>query len=252
VNLLGTMPFYLSIEHDCSYLPGRRARNLVADPDALSPALYTRLAEHGFRRSGDFAYRPYCVGCEECRPLRVNVNRFCPRRSDRRTLRRNADLTFQARKAVLTDERFELYARYLRARHPGGGMDEASAEDFRDFLTSRWCKTRFYEFRHDKRLLGIAVTDELQNGLSAIYTFYEPSESKRGLGTWAVLQQISAARQEGRQWLYMGFWVDSCRKMSYKTRFQPYELYVQGVWLSGPELQEARQRGCNGRLPDTG
>jgi len=232
MNLLGTMPFYLSVEHDCSYLPGRRARNLVADPETLSPEVYTRLADHGFRRSGNFAYRPYCVGCEECRPLRLRVDAFEPRRSDLRALRRNADLTFRAETAELTDERFELYLRYLRVRHPGGGMDEASADDFRDFLTSHWCRTRFYEFRSDSKLLGIAVTDELEDGLSAIYTFYEPGESRRGLGTWAVLKQIAEARREGRLWLYLGFWVDGCRKMSYKTRFRPHEIYTQGVWRS--------------------
>ena len=171
MNLLGTMPFYLSVEHDCSYLPGRPARNLVADPETLSADVYTRLAEHGFRRSGSFAYRPYCEDCSECRPLRVPVRGFRPRRSDVRSFKRNKDLTFEATKPGFTDERFALYRRYLRARHPRGGMDQAQATDFEDFLTSHWCNTRFYEFRAGNRLLGVAVTDELENALSAIYTF---------------------------------------------------------------------------------
>jgi len=237
------LPFYLSVEHDCSYLPGRRARNLVADPEALSGEAYSRIAAHGFRRSGNFAYRPYCEGCNECRPLRVEVQRFRPRRSDARALKRNADLTFRVENPGITSERFALYRRYLRARHPGGGMDQAQATDFEDFLISRWCRTRFYEFRAGDRLLGVAVTDVLDDALSAIYTFFEPDEQRRGLGTWAILQQIAAARREGRRWLYLGYWVDGCRKMSYKRHFRPHQIYAQGAWYShGREPSEGAPR----------
>jgi len=232
MNLLDTMPFYLSVEHECSYLTGRRARNLIADPEMLSPGLYTRLAEHGFRRSGNFAYRPYCDGCDECRPLRIPVHGYKPRRSDIRNLKRNADLTFRPEKAELTEERLDLYVRYLRARHPDGGMDQANAADFEDFLTSHWCQTRFYEIRDASRLLGVAVTDELDDALSAIYTFYDPNDSRRGLGTWAILMQIAETCREGRRWLYLGYWVEGCRKMSYKKRFQPHEIYNRGSWHS--------------------
>ena len=230
MNLLGTMPFFLSVEHPCSYLPGRAARNLVADPKSLSPAVYSQLAGHGFRRSGNFAYRPYCERCNECRPLRVPVRDFSPRRSDMRNLKRNVDLTFEPCRPGLTEERFALYRRYLRARHPDGGMDNAAAGDFEDFLTSHWCHTRFYEFRSDERLLGVAVTDELSDAFSAIYTFFDPDESRRGLGTWAILRQIEATRRAGRRWLYLGYWIEGCQKMSYKNRFRPYEVYRQGGW----------------------
>ena len=230
MSLLGKMPFYLSVEHSCSYLPGRRARNLVADPDALSSPVYAQLAEHGFRRSGNFAYRPYCEVCNECRPLRVPVADFVARRSHQRTLTRNEDLIFRDCRPGFTDERFTLYRRYLRARHPAGGMDNAGAADFEDFLTSHWCRTRFFEFRTGDRLLGVAVTDDLPDAYSAIYTFFDPDESRRGLGTWAILQQIAAARSAGKRWLYLGYWVHGCQKMSYKERFRPHEIYVQGAW----------------------
>ncbi len=232
MNALSKVPFYLSVEHACSYLDGEMAQNLVADPSALSPKIYTRLAEYGFRRSGDFVYRPHCQACSECRPLRIPVQLFEFKRSFRRILRRNEDLRFELGTEGYTDERFQLYLRYLHARHANGGMDKASARDFQDFLTSRWCQTRFYDIRHGSSLLGVAVTDVLEDALSAIYTFFDPEVNERSLGTWAILRQIQLAREQGWRWLYLGYWVPGCQKMAYKARFRPHQIFQQSRWIA--------------------
>jgi arginine-tRNA-protein transferase len=227
----GDIRLYLTTEHDCAYLANRRARNLVTDPETNSPALYAALAPVGFRRSGDYLYRPHCPACSACRSLRIPVDEFQANRAMRRLLRLNRDLSFQQAFPECTDEYFRLYQRYLTSRHPGGGMDESGPEDFRTFLNSDWCRTRFYEAREHDQLLAVAITDELDDALSAVYTFFDPDRSRRGLGTWAILRQVETARAEGLRWLYLGYWIDGCRKMSYKTRFRPYELLgPDGVW----------------------
>ncbi|MCC8998625.1 MAG: arginyltransferase [Candidatus Contendobacter sp.] len=229
-DALYDLRMFLTTDYGCSYLPGRLARNLVADPAVTNQGLYTQLADMGFRRSGDHVYRPHCRGCAACRSLRIPANRFQPNRSQRRIWARNQDLQMQALEAEFKDEHFDLFARYVMVRHSGGGMDPASPDSYWSFITSRWCPTGLCEFRRDQQLLAVAVVDRLDNGLSAVYTFFDPLEETRGLGTFAILWQIAEARRLGLDWVYLGYWVEHCGKMSYKTRFRPHEIFVAERW----------------------
>jgi arginine-tRNA-protein transferase len=220
-------------DHVCGYFPDRIARDLVLDP--RDP----RLAQHypialgwGFRRSGDLVYRPHCRGCRACLAVRVPVAEFVPARSQRRCLARNADLDARVVPAQRNEEHLALYQRYLRSRHSGGGMDDHGAPEFEQFLIGSWSEGRFLELRQhgSHRLLGVAVTDLIDDALSAVYTFYEPEEAARGLGTFAILQQIEWARRETRSHLYLGYWIAGHGKMDYKRRFRPLEGFDGRQW----------------------
>ncbi|HEY9541975.1 MAG TPA: arginyltransferase [Luteimonas sp.] len=217
--------------HPCGYFPERTARDLVLDPrDPRLPRFYPQALDWGFRRSGDLVYRPHCGDCRACVAVRIPVRDFVPDRSQRRCLRRNADVTVRVVPTQRTDEQLALYQRYLKARHRGGGMDDHGASEFEQFLVGAWSDGRFLEFRVDGRLLGVAVTDRVERALSAVYTFYDPDESARGLGTFAILRQIAWARDEGLDHLYMGYWIEGHRKMDYKRRFRPLEAFTGRGW----------------------
>ena len=167
----------------------------------------------GYRRSGDFIYRPHCTGCEECRPCRIPVAQFSPRRNQQRCLKSNQDLSLNIVKAHYSDEYFELYRDYLNARHGDGEMSNPVPDDFEKFLYSDWSNTYFLEARKDERLLAVAVTDVTPSGLSAVYTYFDPAESKRGLGNFCILQQIHHTQLMQLDHLYMGYWINDCQKM---------------------------------------
>ena len=227
---LHDLRMFLTTEYPCSYLPDRPARNLVADPVATDGRLYTQLAELGFRRSGDHVYRPHCRNCVACRSLRIPVDRFQPNRAQRRIWARNQDLRIRMIESTFQDEHFELFARYIAARHAGGGMDPASPDHYWSFVASNWCPTGLCEFRDDRELLAVAVVDRLGDGLSAVYTFFDPAQETRGLGTFAILWQIAETRRLGLKWVYLGYWVEHCGKMAYKSRFRPHELFLTERW----------------------
>ena len=222
---------FISLEHACGYYPDRVAQNLVLDPIAEGQkGLYDAAITRGFRRGGGHIYRPHCAQCSACVASRIDLLKFKPSRAQRRCLKRNADLRVESRPAVLTEEYFALYQRYLAGRHVGGGMDEPSAEDFSRFLLAKWSQTEFIEFRLDERLLGVAVTDVTRTGLSAVYCFYDPNEAKRSLGVFAILCQIQAARAANLTHLYLGFWLDGHAKMHYKASYSGLELLRAGEW----------------------
>lgn len=233
-----SLDLYISPEHPCHYLPEKQARTVFVDPALpMDQAMYGVLATHGFRRSGPHVYRPHCDGCHACVPLRVAVQSFVPDRTQKRVLRRNLDVRCNVRPAEFDAEHFALYIRYLAARHAQGGMDGSSESDYRQFLLSPWGKTSLLELRHQDRLVGVAVTDEIQGGFSAVYTFYDPDLGQRSLGTHAILMQIEEARRRGLAWLYMGYWIAASRKMAYKARFRPFETLGTDGWSGGESLQ---------------
>lgn len=220
-------------EHVCGYFPDRIARDLVIDPrDPRLPQHYPTALAWGFRRSGDLIYRPHCRGCRACLAVRVPVADFVPDRSQRRCAARNADVDVRVVPAVRTQEHLDLYRRYLQARHAGGGMEDHGAAEFEQFLIGGWSQGRFVELREHAthRLLGVAMTDLVEGALSAVYTFYDPDERARGLGTFAILQQIDWARRDARAHLYLGYWIAGHAKMDYKRRFQPLEGFDGRQW----------------------
>ena len=220
-------------EHACGYWPERNARDLVLDPrDPRLPQLYPLALGRGFRRSGDIVYRPHCQSCRACIAVRIPVADFIPDRSQRRCLARNAAIETRVLPAERHDEHFALYQRYLAARHPHGGMDGHGVAEFEQFLIGAWSESRFLELRErdSHRLLAVAVTDLVGDALSAVYTFYDPGEVARGLGTLAILRQIEWARYEARSHLYLGYWIADHDKMDYKRRFAPLEGFDGGAW----------------------
>lgn len=229
---LRQLAFFASRPHPCPYLPEREAITLFADPEAqLDNRMYGRLSEFGFRRSGQLVYRPACPDCNACIPVRIPVEGFVGRRADRRTWRRNGDLTVTAAAPAYREEHFALYRKYLQSRHPGGSMDTDDPGQYLEFLTCSWSDTVFYEFRAGQRLLAVAVTDQVPGALSAVYTFFDPEEAARSLGSYAILWQVAEARRLGLGWVYLGYWIEECRKMSYKGRIRPLQMFRHGQWI---------------------
>ncbi len=233
-------------EHPCGYWPDRQARDLVLDPqDARLGALYPTALGWGFRRSGDLVYRPHCAHCHACVPVRIPAERFLADRSQRRCLARNADLECRVVPAERTEEQFALYQRYLGQRHANGGMDNHGPHEFDQFLIGSWPHSRFLEVRAARiddqrgRLLAVAVTDVTEQGLSAVYTFFDPDEQARSLGTYAILQQIAWAQREALPHLYLGYWIRGHRKMDYKRRYQPLEAYDGRRWVDFGALPDS-------------
>lgn len=231
-NLLG---FFATPSHRCSYLDREDAVTVFADPEyPKDTPLYSILTRHGFRRSGQHIYRPHCEACHACIPVRIPVSSFSPSRNQRRTWNRNSDLQVSEHAAGFSQEHFALYQRYLDSRHTGGGMDDPTPNQYMEFLTSQWSDTLFFEFRQRDELLAVAVVDQLDDALSAVYTFYDPAWDKRSLGTYVILWEIEKARDAGLHWLYLGYWIEGCQKMSYKSRFQPLEYLHDGSWSKHP------------------
>lgn len=227
-----SIPLYVSHEHDCDYLPGNRAQMAYVSPwEAVDGNVYSWLATRGFRRSGDMIYRPYCPNCLACVPVRIAAAQFRPSRGQRRIRQKNSDLEVVLKPARFEESHYRLFMRYLGARHPDGHMAESSAGDYIRFLACDWAEIGFYEFKCGDRLLAVAIVDYLADGLSAVYTFFDPDLPARSLGTYAILWQVDEARRRGLDWVYLGFWISGCRKMSYKNSFHPLQAFIGENWL---------------------
>lgn len=232
---LKTLQFYATASYPCSYLPDRYARSQVAAPTHLiDTQLYSRLVERGFRRSGLFTYRPHCDQCRACLSVRVDVADFQPDRTQRKTLRKHASLGARTFPLHWNAEHYDLYQRYQQGRHPGEGMDEDSQSQYTQFLLASRVDTFLVEFRESGgQLKMVSIVDRLNDGWSSVYTFFDP-EDTGSLGTYGVLWQLEQCRKQGLPWLYLGYWIQESRKMSYKSRFRPYQLLINGVWQHPP------------------
>jgi arginyl-tRNA--protein-N-Asp/Glu arginylyltransferase len=229
---LSTLKLFATQPHPCSYLDNQEATTLFVDPEArVDRELYTQLSQLGFRRSGAHLYRPQCLRCQACISCRIPVNLFKPNRNQRRCWQKNQDLSLHLVNSIKTREHYNLYARYIEARHQNGDMFPPSEEQYNAFLTSEWNLTHYIEFRQQERLIGIAVCDHLNDGLSAVYTFYDPAEEHRSLGKFAILAQIEKAKSLGLEYLYLGYWIKECEKMNYKIQYRPAELLINRRWM---------------------
>jgi leucyl-tRNA---protein transferase len=237
-----TPQFYLTAPSPCPYLPGKEERkvftHLVGD---RAPELNDLLTHGGFRRSQSIAYRPACETCRACVSVRVVADEFRPTRSMRRVLERNADVVGEMRVAVPTSEQYSVFRAYLDSRHRDGGMVDMTVLDYAMMVEDSHVETRMVEYRRrgpdtaitgrgDGDLLAVALTDVLTDGLSMVYSFFEPDHGYRSLGTFMILDHIARARRMGLPHLYLGYWVSGSRKMDYKGRFLPQERLMADGW----------------------
>ncbi len=230
------LQFYLTIPSPCPYLPDRMERKIFTQLDPLDgPHINNYLTHAGFRRSQNVIYRPACETCRECRSLRVDVQSFEAGKSFKRTLKRNSDILIETKYAVATDEQFDLLQRYLHSRHAGGGMSTMDFERYEMMVEECASETEITEFRtQDGTLIAAMLVDHLTDGMSLVYSFFDPIEQHRSLGIFMILTYIALCREQQMPYLYLGYWVPDSPKMSYKARFRPAEILTFAGWKTLP------------------
>lgn len=228
--------FFLTAPSPCPYLAGRRERKVFTGLDGLdSEELHDLLTNAGFRRSQNIAYRPSCDGCESCVSARVPVEKFEFSRRWRKIMAKNADLTRSLKPAEATEEQFQLLRRYLNSRHADGGMAEMTMSDYAAMVEETAVRTHLVEYRYSAgpargELAACALIDVLGDGLSMVYSFFDPEAAKRSLGIYTILDHIQQARAAGFAHVYLGYWIPGSEKMDYKASFRPLELLLGGEW----------------------
>lgn len=224
--------FFASTPEPCSYLADRKSVSAFANPHMdMDMGTYNELIRHGFRRSGGYIYRPHCPQCQECISVRIPIRQHRYSRNENRTIRRNTDLEISSMPGRFRDEHFELYRRYIKSRHSEGSMANPSKADYHRFLICDWTETLFFEYRLNRVLIAVAVCDITDSGLSAVYTFFDPDYIERSPGHFAILNLIHETRLRDLEYLYLGYWIRDCSKMSYKRRYKPLEAYLNEQWV---------------------
>ncbi|MFT6255305.1 MAG: arginine-tRNA-protein transferase [Granulosicoccus sp.] len=232
ISDLESLQFFQTQPHSCSYLENETASTVFLNPkQSIDRALYSQLSEYGFRRSGTHVYKPLCENCDACIPMRIPVNLFKPSRSQKRTWKRNKDLSIHRVDSIDTAEHYSLYEQYIRIRHKDGDMYPPSESQFKSFLGSSWHCANYYELRCDGQLIATTVVDTMDNGLSAVYTYYDPAEDKRSLGSFVILYLVEEAKRLKLPSVYLGYWIKNSSKMNYKSAYRPLEIQSGSQWV---------------------
>ncbi len=227
---------YFGLTHpfDCSYISDQQEQLLTLTDHEIDISLYERLLGLGFRRNGSSIYKPHCHACSACKPIRIAVNDFKTSKRQKRTLKKNSNLRWQLANEN-KDEYYTLYENYIEARHSDGPMFPADIKQYEQFLLCSWLPDSFIEVYDNNKLIGVAVTDILDNSISAIYSFFDHDYAKNSLGSFMILLQIQLAKNLGKNYLYLGYQIDECRKMNYKTLYNPYEVLTDQGWALGEQ-----------------
>jgi leucyl-tRNA---protein transferase len=227
---LQKLQFYATTPYSCGYIAGRLAQSLIAAPHHLIDSqIYSSLVQQGFRRSGKFTYRPHCENCNACVPVRLAIDSFKPTRSQKRALRTHSNLQAEIIPLQFSEEHYQLYSAYQSARH--AGKDELeSAEQYRNFLVQSHVESLMVEFRFQGQLKIVSVIDILQDGLSAVYTFYDTADLQASYGTYSIMWLVEWCKTLDLPYLYLGYWIKDSPKMAYKQNFQPQQALVDGEW----------------------
>ncbi|MBS0959168.1 arginyltransferase [Acetobacter thailandicus] len=235
--------FYSAQATPCPYLPGKTERKIIADlATPQANALHSRLSRAGFRRSHTFAYMPMCENCSACIPIRLPVSQFTPDRTQRRTLRRNADLVVSVATPVATAEQYALFRRYQHSRHADSDMAQMTETDYQGMIEDTPVATAVLEFRTaDRTLVAVSLIDVLEDGISAVYNFYDPEQTQRSLGSFAILTLTEHTRTLNLPYLYLGYWIEKSEKMAYKTNYRPAEILQSGSWRPLPPPADAKK-----------
>ncbi len=227
---------YMSAPHNCTYLREKTASTLMLEPDyPLTGSQFSVLLKSGYRRSGDIVYKPHCYTCNACISVRIPVWEYSPSRAQKRCFRRNQDVQTKILNPSFHNEHFDLFCRYQSWRHSGDIMDHNNPIRYRQFMIDTIVKTIFMEFRIENELLALSVCDLSDDGISAVYTIFDPAHEKRGLGTFAIMKQVEYAKEHDLEYVYLGHWIKQCQKMNYKVRFKPLEAYIDKEWQIIPE-----------------
>lgn len=233
---LNTIPltFFLTPDHPCPYLQNTQAKTLFLSPDIYPmPQIYSALIERGFRRSGQQIYRPHCDNCQACISVRIPVKKFEPSRSQKRCLKQSQDLTLSVVPAKYDKNNYQLFKKYIASRHADGDMHPTSIAQFKNFLLADWMDCNFLTFTHlqTNRLIATAVFDQINNGLSAVYSYFDSDFKHYSPGKLAILKLIELAKNYQLDFVYLGYWIKQSDKMRYKEEYRPLQYFVNQHWI---------------------
>lgn len=232
VSDLESLQFFQTQAHSCSYLEDQTASTVFLNPkQSIDRALYSQLSEYGFRRSGLHIYKPLCADCTACVPMRIPVDLFKPSRSQKRAWNKNKDVTVRIVDTIDTEEHYALYEDYINRRHKDGDMYPPNKEQFQSFLAGEWHSTCYYELRIGDKLIATSVADIMDNGISAVYTYYDPDQDKRSLGSFVILYLVEQAKKLNLPSVYLGYWIKNSNKMNYKSAYRPLEIQSGNRWV---------------------
>ena len=223
--------FYKTTEYNCSYIDKMYAQSLVVTPyKSIDQNIFQDLIEKGFRRSGQYIYKPSCKSCTACIPIRLTVQKFLSSRSQKRIFKKHQHFDVREVSFAFKQEHFDLYSKYQNKRHSSINNDQNKIDDYNDFLIKSNVNSKLVEFWDGDLLKIVSIIDMMSDGISAVYTFFDPDDEKVSYGTYSIIWLINWCKNQQFKYMYLGYWIGECNKMKYKTNFKPYELYIKGYW----------------------